>query len=102
MAYTKELHQKLDKMLECTTRLDENVKNITKDTELIPIMMEKLNKHELTLYGATGKNGLVGNNKILMKAFWGAQAIIVTAGSAVTLFKDQVTNFFKNFFSTGG
>ena len=87
---------KLDQLIDLTSRLDERQKNMAKDTEMIPVMAEKLNKHDLTLYGSDGKNGLVGNNKLLMKAFWGAQAIIVTGGTALSMFKDQVMDFLLN------
>ena len=87
---------KIDQVLTQLAVMEERQANMEKDTNLLPKVMEKLNRHDQTLYGISGKNGLVGNNKILMKAFWGAQAILISGGTALSIFKDQVMDFLLN------
>ena len=87
---------KSDLILTELATIKEQNKNMAKDTELIPELWAMVQDHNRTLYGRDGKNGLVGNNKLLMKAFWGAQAIFVTGGTAFTMFKDQVMDFLLN------
>ena len=99
MASNKDLHVKLDKVLDCVSRLDENVKNMGKDVEFLVTsdreQQKKIDKHDQTLYGTSGKNGVVGNTKLLMRAFYGAQAIAVTVGGLITMFREQIGQFFQ-------
>lgn len=88
---------KTDKILTELAVIKEQNKNMAKDTELIPQMMEKLNKHEQTLYGVTGKNGLTGNVKVLMQALYGIEAIVAATSALVLIFRDHISQFF-----TGG
>lgn len=89
-------NDKLDIIITELATIKESHKNMAKDTELLPEVLAKVRDHEVTLYGRDGKNGLVGSNKMLMKAFWGAQALIVTGGTALGMFKDQVMDFLLN------
>jgi hypothetical protein len=84
---------KLDIIISELATIKEQNKNMAKDTEVLPEVLAKVREHEVTLYGRDSKSGLVGSNKLLMKAFWGAQALIVTGGAALSIFKDQIRDF---------
>ncbi len=92
---------KIDKVLTQLAVMDERDANTAKDIEaiqktLMPLV-ERVNTINQTVYGENGKNGLNSDVRMLKKAFYGAQAIVVGAGALITLFKEQVGAFF-----TGG
>jgi hypothetical protein len=89
---------KIDKVLTQLAVMDERDQNTSKDIAAIQatlsVVVERSSKHEQTLYGEGGKNGITSDVKLLKKAFYGAQAVVVGAGTLITLFREQVGQFF--------
>ena len=88
---------KIDQVLNKLAVMDERDVNTAKDIEAIhktlTPLVERVQRLNQTVYGENGNNGINSDVKLLKRAFIGAQAIVVLAGGALMMFKEQVLSF---------